>query len=112
ARIERRLGLLTYVWGHVEQSLAHFDAALKHARLAGRRDIEVRALVAKGTALQTQGSVEEAKQLMHQALAIVEPLGDDGARARVERMLQALYTISGPVGLAREFGRRALAHAE
>jgi DNA-binding CsgD family transcriptional regulator len=49
---------------------------------------------------------------MHQALAIVEPLGDDGVTARVERALQALYTISGPVDLAREFGRRALAHAE
>lgn len=111
ARIERHLGLLMYWSGQVDQSLAHFDAALALARRVGRWDVEVRTLVAKGAALQTLGSREEARDVVHAALAIAEEKGDVGMMARVERTLQLLYTFSGRADLASKYGSRALEHA-
>lgn len=111
ARIERRLGLLAYWSGRVDVSITHYDAALDLARRSARRDIEVRALVSKAVALQTLGRHVEAKREAHAALAIAETTGDVGLRARVERALLVLYTYTGPVEAARDFGRRVIVDA-
>lgn len=112
ARVERRLGLLTYWSGQVEPSLAHFDAALGHARRAGNNEGVVRTLVTKGMALSNLGRQQDAKTAVHEALAIVEASDDLASQARVERALMLLYIYTGPARTAIEFGRRALTHAE
>ena len=112
ARVERRIGMLAFWSGHAHLSIGHYDAALAHARVAGKPDIEARTMVTKGRALMALGKPEEAKREVHAALDLVQDLGDVGLRARVQHALVMLYAYAGPADVANGFARRLLDDAE
>jgi DNA-binding CsgD family transcriptional regulator len=112
ARIERRIGQLSFWSGQPHLSLVHYDNALAHARTAKLPAVEARTLMAKGMALMAAGQPEDAKAAMHGALELVEDLGDVGLRARVEYALALVYGYAGPADVATGFARRVLEDAE
>jgi DNA-binding CsgD family transcriptional regulator len=112
ARLERRIGMLTFWSGHPQLALDHYDAALEHARAAQRRDLEVRALVTKGLGMMAVGKPDEAKQNLSSALAIAQDLGDLELRAWVHHALVVVYSYAGPANQARDLAQRLLADAQ
>jgi DNA-binding CsgD family transcriptional regulator len=111
AAVERSLGL-TAVWtGVPEQSLAHFEAAERLARDAGRDDLAIRSCVSRGVALQTIGMPDEAKLVIEKALPRAAAFGDAAILARVHRALLLLYGWTGPSDTARVHGSKALQYA-
>lgn len=112
ARIERRIGMLTFWSGHPQLALEHYDAALEHARAAERRDVEARALVSKGLALMAVGRPDEAKRELSAALALASAFGDVALRAWVHHALVVVYSYAGPADEARKLAQSLLADAQ
>ena len=112
ARIERRIGMLTFWSGHQHLALDHYDAALEHAREAKRRDLEVRTLVTKGLGMMAVGRPDEAKRELSSALAVAQEMGDVALRAWVHHALLVVYSYAGPADHARELAQLLLADAQ
>ena len=112
ASIQRSIGLAHYWSGAFEEALAHYEAALDAARLAGDRPLEARVLIPKASCLQAIGRSDEARQAVERGLEVATELHDDALLARVHRALLLLYLWTGPAAKAQEHGRRAIAIAE
>jgi len=114
ADIEHRMGLACYWSGKYADALSHYEAGLSHASASEDRATIARLRLAKGVALQDLGRLKEAQVEVESALASA---GDGGTHnesllSRAHRALLLLYTWTGPLDLAREHGRQAIAHAE
>jgi DNA-binding CsgD family transcriptional regulator len=114
ADIEHRMGLGCYWSGKYADALAHYEAGLAAAGEASDPSTTVRLRLAKGIALQDLGRLPDPQAEVEAALASAEKgaVANDALRSRVHRALLLLYTWTGPLDLAHEHGRRAIAHAE
>jgi DNA-binding CsgD family transcriptional regulator/tetratricopeptide (TPR) repeat protein len=114
ADIEHRMGLACYWSGKYADALAHYEAGLSSASASDDRATIVRLRLAKGVALQDLGRLKEAQAEVESALASAAEGGmhNDSLLSRAHRALLLLYTWTGPLDLAREHGRQAIAHAE
>jgi DNA-binding CsgD family transcriptional regulator len=114
ADIEHRMGLGCYWSGKYADALAHYEAGLLAAGEASDPSTTVRLRLAKGIALQDLGRLPDAQAEVEAALASAEKgaVANDALLSRVHRALLLLYTWTGPLDLAHEHGRRAIAHAE
>lgn len=114
ADIEHRMGLGCYWSGKYADALAHYETGLAAASEASDPSTTVRLRLAKGIALQDLGRLPDAQAEVEAALASAEKgaVANDALLSRVHRALLLLYTWTGPLDLAHEHGRRAIAHAE
>src|SRR6202158_4851004 len=114
ADIEHRMGLACYWSGKYADALAHYEAGLSNASASDDRATVVRLRLAKGVALQDLGRLKEAQAEVESALAPAADGGmhNDSLLSRAHRALLLLYTWTGPLDLARDHGRQAIAHAE
>ena len=111
ARIERRIGMLTFWSGHPQIALDHYAAGLAHARAMQLRDVEVRILVTKGLGLMAGGRPDDAKRELTSALGVAEGLGDVALRAWVRHALVVVYSYAGPADETRKMAEHLLTDA-
>jgi DNA-binding CsgD family transcriptional regulator len=109
---ERRYALALQALARREESLAHFDLAIEHARRAGAASLVVRTQLAKADSMQALGMVEEAKREVADAVTTAERLDDLSLLARAHRLLLMLHIWSGPAHRAWSYARRAVHLAE
>ncbi len=114
ADIEHRMGLACYWSGRYADALGHYEAGLSRASAGSDRATLVRLRLAKGIALQDLGRLAEAQTEVEAALhsAALGAMQNDSLLSRAHRALLLLYTWTGPLELAREHGKKAIAHAE
>ena len=112
ADIEHRMGLASYWSGNYAGALAHYEAGLAEGTRADPMT-RVRLRLAKGIVLQDLGRLVEAQSEVEAALESAAESGVDNNSllSRAHRALLLLYAWTGPLDLAREHGRQALAHA-
>jgi DNA-binding CsgD family transcriptional regulator len=109
---ERRLGLSLQGLGRREEAIAHFDDGIAHAIAAGDDTLVVRTQLAKGDCLQALGLIDNAKQVVAEALATAERLDQLPLLARAHRLLLILHLWTGPAHRAWAHARSAVALAE
>jgi DNA-binding CsgD family transcriptional regulator/tetratricopeptide (TPR) repeat protein len=114
AGIDHRMGLACYWSGRYAEALAHYEAGLQEASASSDRSTIVRLRLAKGIALQDLGRLLEAQTEVEAALTSAAEGGirNDALLSRAHRALLLLYAWAGPPDLAREHGKKAIAHAE
>ncbi|MGH7481889.1 MAG: helix-turn-helix transcriptional regulator, partial [Longimicrobiales bacterium] len=108
AALQRRIGLAWYWSGDRRLALERYEAGLAVAEAAGADRLAAALLLARSTALQDLGRVQEGLLDAERALAIAERLGDVGLQARVRRGLVSLHTWAGSPDAARRDGERAI----
>jgi DNA-binding CsgD family transcriptional regulator/tetratricopeptide (TPR) repeat protein len=113
ADIEHRMGLASYWSGKYSDALSRYEAGLKQGEHADPTTL-VRLRLAKGIVLQDLGRLKEAQAEVEAALesAAAGGVDNDALLSRAHRALLLLYSWTGPLELARDHGRQALAHAE
>lgn len=107
AAAERRMGLACFWTGRFGEAIAHYDAGLDAARLAGDLAMQARISVAKGMCLHDMGRPDEAKTSVEHALSLASG-GEPALLARVHRALMLLHVWTGPAELARRHGEEAI----
>jgi DNA-binding CsgD family transcriptional regulator len=112
ADIEHRMGLASYWSGKYADALAHYEAGLGEG-VRTDPTTRVRLRLAKGIVLQDLGRLVEAQSEVEAALESAAESGVDNNAllSRAHRALLLLYAWTGPLDLAREHGKQALAHA-
>ena len=113
ADIEHRMGLACYWSGRYRDALSHYEAGLAVADAASPETI-VRLRLANGIALQDLGNLKQAQNEVESALASAAAGGveNDALLSRAHRALLLMYAWTGPLALAGEHGKQALAHAQ
>jgi DNA-binding CsgD family transcriptional regulator len=112
ARVQRRLGLVAFWGGRVDEALHVWQEGLERARQAGRPRLEARFHLDRSAALREMGRRDEAEAAALAALALGEDCGDPTVKGAAHRMLLLLHTWTGNQDKAREHGRAAVALAE
>ena len=112
ADIEHRMGLACYWSGRYTDALSHYEKALAAADAASPETV-VRLRLAKGIALQDLGRLQQAQKEVEAALSAAAAGGveNDALLSRAHRALLLMYAWTGPLALAGEHGKQALAHA-
>ncbi|HJQ09996.1 MAG TPA: AAA family ATPase [Gemmatimonadaceae bacterium] len=112
ADIEHRMGLACYWSGRYKDALAHYEAGIAAADAASAETV-VRLRLAKGIALQDLGNLQQAQSEVEAALASAAAGGvqNDALLSRAHRALLLMYAWTGPLALAGDHGKQALAHA-
>ena len=113
ADVEHRMGLACYWSGRHADALAHYEAGLAAAEAASAETV-VRLRLAKGIALQDLGKLQEAQSEVEAALVSAAAGGveNEALLSRAHRALLLMYAWTGPLALAGDHGRQALAHAQ
>jgi tetratricopeptide (TPR) repeat protein len=75
AAVTATLGSIYKQTGHFEKSIDYFRRALQAASSGGRRVLQMEILFLLGEAERGRGSLDEARQAWHQALAIEQEIG-------------------------------------
>ncbi len=112
ADIHYRMGLACYWSGRLSDALSHYQSGMSAADPASAETV-VRLRLAKGIALQDLGKLQQAQNEVEAALASAAAGGvdNDALLSRAHRALLLMYAWTGPLALAGEHGKRALAHA-
>ncbi|HKR10035.1 MAG TPA: AAA family ATPase, partial [Gemmatimonadaceae bacterium] len=113
ANVEHRMGLACYWSGRYGDALAHYEAGLAAAEAASAETV-VRLRLAKGIALQDLGKLQQAQSEVEAALVSAAAGGveNEALLSRAHRALLLMYAWTGPLALAGDHGRQALAHAQ
>ncbi|MFD3825799.1 BTAD domain-containing putative transcriptional regulator [Streptomyces sp. NPDC058625] len=98
-----------YLRSHTHDWLDTARTGLTAARDAQDRVGEAQGLADTAAALRTSGSLDEAIEHLHLALALFQELGDRAGRSSVIGNLGDSYLQAGRLGKAVEYSRRSLA---
>ncbi|MEU9736029.1 BTAD domain-containing putative transcriptional regulator [Streptomyces sp. NPDC048002] len=98
-----------YLRSHLHEWLSSARTGLSAARAAGDRRGEAQALADTGAALRSNGRLDEAIELYHQAMAAHREIGDVHGRAAAVSNLGDAYLQAGRLDKAVEYTRRGLA---
>jgi serine/threonine-protein kinase len=96
--------------GRARRALASAQRALRQARLAGERRLEVEAAARAGAGLCDLGAAEEAEALLREAVGLAEEIEDPSSQA-VASVFLGMALIEGERGEGRGILERAVALA-
>jgi tetratricopeptide (TPR) repeat protein len=108
-RVENDLGVMLMEAGQLERAEELFESANRHLLEAGAERLRSYALVSLAEARQARGRVDEAMELIAQALELAERLGEVAAIADASSLLGQIHELRYEHGLADERFQRALA---
>lgn len=111
ALAEHRIGLGCYWSAEYDEAWKHYEAALAAARKQNDKSLTLRIHLARASCLQDLGN-PEARVEIQRALDVAEESKDAGLLARAHRALLVSYAWTGPTGVAREHGEKAIRFSE
>ncbi len=114
ADLYSKLGGVLELAGRYPEALATYEELRAYGRQQHAPNVELRALMAKGTIYSTPTALRDpvlGEQTMREALALSTAVGDRGMQTRLNWNMMLNYLHSGRLDPALEYGQQALALA-
>lgn len=108
ARVENDYGMMLLVAGQLDRADALFASALDHLEESGQRRLRSQMLLSVGELRQRQGRIEEALQLVHEAIGLATAFNETLALGDGYQQLGQLLAVVGDRRRAGEAFARAL----